>query len=294
MDKKIKIFSLLSGLLFLLSSVAKSWDISAFSTIITQNYGFSYLHFLTPLIVVMEALLGLALVFQIRLKQTALIGILLLLLFTLIYTYGLVFKGVEDCGCFGKITLLNTSPIVTFIRNGILLYLLIVIWRKGENKTALDQWTIVVALMVICLVSFMSGYTYRTAGRNTAAQKYKADTLENTPLKEFITTSKDSTYLVFVFSYTCPHCLNSIENLKQYEASGAVDKVIGIAMENPAAEKQFREFFKPEFQITDFSSNIVFRLTKTFPRAYYIRNDSLISVLSGELPCSYVFMRTQK
>jgi len=105
------------------------------------------------------------------------------------------------------------------------------------------------------------------------------------------TTSQDSTYLVFVFTYICPHCLNSIENLKQYEPAGIVDKVIGIALENSVAEKQFREVFKPEFQIKNYSSTILFHLTNTFPQTYYIKNDSIILVLSGELPCSYVFMQ---
>jgi hypothetical protein len=83
--------------------------------------------------------------------------------------------------------------------------------------------------------------------------------------------------------------MNSIENMKQYETSEAVDKVIGIALENPEAEKQFREIFKPGFLIKNYPASTLFRLTNTFPQAYYIKNNSIIT-LSGQLPCGYVFI----
>jgi len=287
MKKKIELLSLLAGIVFLVSSVAKSVDIAVFSSIVTQ-YGFRYAQFLTPLIVWAEALVGLLLVFQIQIKRTSFAGVLLLVAFTVIYAYGVFFKGIEDCGCFGKITLLNTSPVFTFIRNAILLCILIVLWRKGDNKMKLDQWVIAIIVMVMSLISFMSGYAYRNVKNPT--NKYTVEAIENTVLKDFVTTSKDSTYLVFAFTYTCPHCLNSIENLKQYEISGAVDKVIGIALENPDAEKQFMEIFKPDFVIKNYPAETFFRIAKTFPRAYYIKNDSVMAALSGELPCSYVFM----
>jgi len=286
--KRIEIYALISGLVFLISGIAKAIDISVFSNAITQ-YGFEYVQYLSPLIILTETSIGLSLIFQIQLKRISLISIILLLLFTFIYSYGIIFKGVEDCGCFGKISVLNNLPVITFIRNGILLYMLIAIWKKGENINKLNQWIIGVFLMVLCLVSFMSGYTYRFVNKTTVKQKYKARAMVDTPLKEFITTSKDSTYLVFAFTYTCPHCLNSIENLKQYETSGVVDKVIGIAVENSVAEKQFKEIFKPEFSIKNYPPKIFFRLTNTFPTVYYIKNDSVMAVLSGELPCSYVF-----
>ncbi|MDR0371204.1 MAG: hypothetical protein LBH80_05055 [Prevotellaceae bacterium] len=112
-----------------------------------------------------------------------------------------------------------------------------------------------------------------------------------TILKEFVSTSKDSTYLVFTFTYLCPHCMNSIENLNRYESSGSVDKVIGIALEDSIAEYRFKEIFKPEFSIRNYPAGTLFRLTNSFPVAYYIKNDSIMAELSGELPCSYVFIQ---
>jgi hypothetical protein len=139
----------------------------------------------------------------------------------------------------------------------------------------------------MCTVAFMSGYVFRFANKKKAGNKVLA--IESTDLQEFITTSKDSTYLVFAFTYTCPHCMNSVENLKQYEVFGVVDKVIGLAVKDSIAEKQFIEIFHPDFLIKNIEPQNLFRLTKTFPTAYFIKNDSIIAELSGVLPCSFVF-----
>ena len=287
MQKRIELYSLISGLVFLISSIAKAVDISVFSNIVNQ-YGVGYVQFLTPLIVITEAIIGLALVFQFYQERTSFIAILLLFLFTIIYAYGIIFKGISDCGCFGKISFLNTSPVVTFIRNAVLFYLLVAILRKGENKMTVNKWIAAIMITVICLVAFMSGYTYRYVANS--ANKFTVKAVKESALKDFINVSKDSTYLVFAFTYTCPHCLNSIANLKQYETSKAVDKVIGIALSNPVAEQRFKDVFNPQFSIKNYPEKTFLRLTTSFPKAFYIKNDSIIAVLSGELPCSFVFM----
>ena len=287
MNKRIETYALISGLIFLISGIAKAIDISVFSKIITQ-YGFENLQFLSPFIIFAEVSIGLLLVFQVWQKWSALSGVLLVAGFTIIYTYGFIFKGVEDCGCFGKITFLNSSPIVTFVRNAILLYLLFVVWRKSDNKDNLNKWIALTGLIFMCVVAFMAGYTYPKVGKNQKSKEFSIKAIENTVLKDFITTSKDSTYLVFAFSYNCPHCLNSIANLKEYEQSGVVDKVIGLALGDSITEKKFIEIFKPNFTIYNYSKELL-QITNNFPKAYYIRNDSIVMELSGELPCSYLF-----
>ena len=287
MKKRIEIYSLIVGLVFLVSGMAKALDIAIFSKVITQ-YGFENLYFISPLIVMAEVLIGLLLVFQLWQRWSAFAGVVLVFGFTLIYTYGLVFKGIEDCGCFGKITALNTSPVFTFVRNAVLIYLLIAVWRKGENRANINKWIIVTALIFMCLVSFMSGYSFRYVGKSKKPKEYQAQAVKGSILNEFVTTSNDSTYLVFVFTYSCAHCLNSIANLKEYEQSGVVDKVVGLAIGDSVIGKKFAEDFKPNFPVKNYSKELL-RLTNDFPTAYYIKKDSIIAILSGELPCSYVF-----
>jgi uncharacterized membrane protein YphA (DoxX/SURF4 family)/thiol-disulfide isomerase/thioredoxin len=285
MNKRIEIYALFAGLIFLLSGIAKALNISVFSNVITQ-YGFENLQFIAPIIVLAEVFLGLLLVFQIWTKCTAFVSGLMLIAFTIIYAYGFIFKGIEDCGCFGKIAFLNTSPVFTFLRNAALLYLLIAVWRKAKNTAKMNMQIIAVVITVLCVVTFMSGYGFRFANKMQSNKKVVA--IENSGLNEFVETSKDSTYLVFAFTYTCPHCMNSIENLKQYESFGVVDKVIGLALEDSVAEQEFKKIFKPDFSIQNYPAKKFFRLTNSFPVAYYIKNDSVIRKFSGELPCAYV------
>jgi len=289
MNKRIELYSLIAGLVFLISGIAKAIDISVFSNVIAQ-YGFDNLKLVSPLIVIAEVTIGGLLVFQIWQKWSALGGVLLISIFTLIFAYGLIFKGIEDCGCFGRISVLNTFPFITFIRNAVLLYLLIAVFRKSTNNSEFNKWAVYAIVAIVCCTAFMSGYTFRFI-QSDNAKKFTAKSLKDTSLKQFVSTNKDSTYLVFAFSYSCPHCLNSIANLKEYEQFGVVDKVIGLALGDTVLEKRFREIFKPNFSIKNYSKELL-DLTNVFPTAFYIKNDSILMELSGELPCSYIFEKS--
>jgi uncharacterized membrane protein YphA (DoxX/SURF4 family) len=282
--KRIEIYALISGLVFLLSGVAKAIDISVFQNTI-GSYGLENLRFTAPLIALAEIVLGLSLVLQIWQKWSAFAGAVLVTCLTGVYIYGLR-HGVEDCGCFGKFTLQNSSPTFTFVRNTILVYLLAAVWWRSETKLVLNKWNIMASLTFIAVAAFMAGFTYDTSGDKPTPAK--AIAMRDSKLREFVSTSCDSTYLVFAFSYTCPHCLNSIANLKEYESSGAVDRVIGLAMGDSIAEKRFVEIFKPNFSVINYSDELL-RLTNEFPTAYYIRNDSIVVQSSGEIPCTYIF-----
>jgi hypothetical protein len=82
--------------------------------------------------------------------------------------------------------------------------------------------------------------------------------------------------------------MNSIENLKQYKISGIADKILGLAPTDSVAERKFREIFQPNFSIRNYPAKQLLHLTKSFPVAYYIRNDTIAARFSGELPCAYV------
>jgi hypothetical protein len=290
--KKTEIYSITAGIVFLISAFAKALSISYFAKIIV-DYGFENLQFLSIFIVLVEALLGLALIFQIHLKQTSFIGIFLIVFFTVIYAYGLIFKEIKDCGCFGNISILNTSPIFTFVRNIILVYLLVSVWifsRKTIQIKELSnaaEFILATILVVMCTVAFISGYNYQEIEESNSN---KIISIKDSPLKDIINISKDSTYFVFAFSYTCPHCLNSIANLKEYKESNIADNVIALALGDTVTEKTFAEIFKPNFPIKNCTKELL-NLTGTVPKAYYIKEDSIIVEFSGELPCAYLFKK---
>lgn len=288
MGNRINLFSSIVGVVFLISGFAKAVDSGYFANIILQ-YGFVELQIVVPFIIFMELLFGLLLTFQVHVRMTSLFAFIFIIVLSIIYAYGLLFKNITDCGCFGHISVLNTFPAFTFIRNAILLLLLFFCWRKGDNNSAINQRMITFFIVVACVGMFMCGYTFKYS-KPMSSDKPRTKALSDTPLANVVTISPDSSCLVFIFSYTCPHCMNSIGNFEQYEKFGVVDKIIGIAVRNDEAEARFRQLFNPKFEIRNFSKDTVVSLTKDFPKSYYIKHDSIQFEITGELPSAYFFM----
>ncbi len=278
--KRIDIYSFIVGAIFLISGFAKSIDTALFAQTI-ESYGLGALHYLAPCIIILEICMGLAMIFHYRLRQMALICLGFLAILTAAFLYGWLVNGITDCGCFGRLPIFS-SPWATLGKNILLFYFLIDIYRNSASSNKIGEAVILTCVAAIALGAFISGFTHRYNSRS--ASEFKPKALSETPLVDYVTTSSDSTYLVFAFSYTCPHCLNSIANLQQYESAGIVDKVIGLAVADTINEPIFRNFFQPTFTIHNIAADSLFRLTNEFPVAYIIRNDSLLTATSGELP----------
>lgn len=290
MNRRIEYCSIAAGIVLLVSGFAKALDTAAFARLLTQ-YGSDTLRRAAPVLVCAELLLGLALLLGIRLRRAGAAATLLIGAVTAVYAYGLLFREVTDCGCFGPQSVLNGPPAVTFLRNGVLLALTAAVWRGGGDAGAVRPAVGCVLLGAMCLGTFICGYTLRAGASSRMPFRYeeRREAIAGTPLAELANLSADSTYLVFAFSYTCPHCLNSIENLKRYEEQGAVDRVVALGLEHPAAERRFREVFRPGFELHSLPAQTLFRLTNDFPKAWYIRRDSVRAVLEGELPAAVLF-----
>ncbi|MBQ3617694.1 MAG: DoxX family membrane protein [Bacteroidales bacterium] len=76
-----RVFSVVAGIAFLLSGFMKLPDVSGFQNLIIQ-YGFPYLNYLAPLIILLEILLGMALVLGVFQRGTAIASIIVLFFFS--------------------------------------------------------------------------------------------------------------------------------------------------------------------------------------------------------------------
>lgn len=276
-----KIFRIVVGIVFLISSLLKAVDTAAFANLLSQ-YGTEWLGIGAPFIILIETILGMMLIFDCYPKQTAWATIIFLVMVSFIYLYGVTYCGISDCGCFGPLKWLNSKPWITFTRNSILLSMLIssLIVSSEESKTLTFPALIFMAIIAVA-VMFMCGFSIHGAKflqRNKIFQPYA---LADSPLANYVTCQEDSVYMVFAFSFTCPYCQNSIGNVNQYEAMGYVDKVIGIVVEDSVASARFNRLFEINFQIQEISELSMMRLTKTLPTTFFIRHDSIIQQYSG-------------
>jgi len=293
-DKRIlNIYCVIIGALFLLSGVGKLMDAGGFGNLLYQ-YGLGYLVILSPIILVFEISLGLMLVLLINPRRYSLFAFILLLIFTASFAYGHFKNGVNDCGCFGTLQPTNISPVFSFTRNFILLGMCLIVRIKyPSEKITAHPWKKTVALGVMAVSLFMAGLTYRVPGFlapaiNQPNSVYQNQNIKNTALSGYIKTSPDSTYLVFCFSYTCPHCLNSIENMRKYKGN-VVDRVVTLATGPDSSFLSFDRNFHPDFNIRNLSPVEMGKLTDLFPAAFYIKHDSVKVVVNGELPSFVVF-----
>lgn len=293
MNKRNKIEAYIIGCMFLFSGLIKSTNMSLFLQTV-EGYSIGNLIILTPFVVIIEVFLGLSLILAKHKFYIALTSVIFISLLTLIFTYGWVFNGITDCGCFGELSALNTSPWFTLFRNFIFIFMCLDICINLRKYKLLDRTIHInnnlVCVVVLTICAFMSGYTSK-AIKIKSQKQFEPIPISHSQLPNLISTSPDSTYLIFAFSYKCPHCINSISNLNSYEKSGIVDEVIALAVENKQIHTEFNKFFNPSFRIKHLEKQKLYKLTKTFPVAYFIRNDSIVDIIPGELPSAFLFKK---
>jgi uncharacterized membrane protein YphA (DoxX/SURF4 family) len=288
----LKVYSIIIGVLFIISGLGKVIDTSGFSNLISQ-YGLGYLMVLSPVIVVFEILLGLFLVLLINPKFYAMISFGLLTIFTALFAFAHFKYGVNNCGCFGTVQHMNFPPIFSFIRNFILIGMSLIVWIKyPKEKTDIINWKKYFIITIMSISIFTAGFTFKMPyflKGKFEIHEFQGQNIKNTELSKYLTTSPDSTYLFFAFSYTCPYCWNSIENLRQYQKSGIVDRTVVFAIGAESDKNIFNQNFKPDFNIKDLSAVEMDKLTDSYPTAFYIEHDTVKFVLQSELPSPFIF-----
>ena len=155
----VKAIRILTGLVFIFSSVVKGIDPMGTDYRIVDYldaYGWYFLtdlsFALAVLLISAEFILGVAFLFKLRIRLAA-IGVLLIMIFFTVVTYfDARYNLVPDCGCFGDA--IKISNWQTFYKNIVLLVFALVIFVK-RNKIALRmrKW-MQVAILLLMLVVF--------------------------------------------------------------------------------------------------------------------------------------------
>lgn len=293
--KVLNIFSIIIGLVFIISGFSKIIDTGGFSDLIYQ-YGLGYLRHLSPIIILFEILLGLYLTLLINPKKYSMISCVLLILFSIAYVFAHFFYGIDDCGCFGDLIKPKNPFIFTVVRNAFLIGLTLILWIKyPKMEIEPAKWKIVIILTIMFFSSFLAGLTLKSplfVKHQHESHKFQNQHIEKTELSHYIKTSPNSKYLIFCFSYTCPHCLNSIENLRQYQKSETIDSLIVFAVGENKDKLIFEENFKPDFKINHITSEEMDKLTNAYPTSFYVERDTVKVIIQAVLPSPFVFNKT--
>ena len=296
----LKICTSFIGCFFIVSGFSKAVDTNAFAALIS-SYGFPTLSFMAPVMVMVEIALGISLFFEMNPRRDSLIALLLLVSFTSTFAYAHFHNGINDCGCFGKLRPSSWGPIESFIQNGLLIILSLIIRLKYPKEVVKNKfvvWERGVMITLVIMGVFISGLTFSMPADSlinfAKKNKFKNQNIKNTELAKYIATSPGKSYMVFCFSYTCTHCWNSFENVRGFKKTGLVDSVIALAVGDDSSKIFFNNNFTPDFNIKTLSVDEFDRISTSYPVGFYIKNDTVRYVINGEIPSSMTFRKENK
>jgi uncharacterized membrane protein YphA (DoxX/SURF4 family) len=282
------ILSVLLGLFYLVSGVGKLLDVNSFSLSVSafsipeplNNYA-------AILVPPLEIVLGVCLIFTVHNKKFAVASCAAIVVFTVSFAYAHFAHGVNSCGCFGVITALSSSPRWTFIRNGILLAISVFLVLRPAmfKRTSFAHWQLIILFLVTAVTFSASAISSKKP--LYAPEPYLGKYIKNISLGSLVQTDPDSSYMIFCFAPNCPHCLNATENVKAYRTSGKVDRIIGLGYGSDSSLSVYKKKVSPNFGIQMFSNSALFGLfvgRGGVPKAYLIRRDTVIAVMSKEIP----------
>ena len=271
------------GLIFMVSGLLKAMDTAAFANLMSQ-YGADWFGYAAPLIVAIEVFLGILLIFNTRPRAISALAVAFVVTVSAIFLYGVLFRGVTDCGCFGPLTWLNSRPWITFVRNAVIISLLIPSLCRPQSSTPLTMPSVICMAGIAVVLMFMCGFSMPGAKCLKAKHKpYQAHPLSESVLSEFVSCDSDSTYVIFAFSYGCPYCQNSIGNVNQYTSMHVVDRVIGLCIEDSVKRERFHRIFDVNFDIKEIPDIEMYKITSSLPVIFYIRHDSIINAVAGSV-----------
>ncbi|UKJ08374.1 BT_3928 family protein [Solitalea lacus] len=156
------------GLLFIFSGLVKQNDPLGFSYKLEEYFEVFHLAFLNSFalalaifLCALEIIMGIALLFGVKIKQTAWGLLLLIVFFSFLTFYSAYFDVVKTCGCFGDA--IPLTPWQSFTKDLILLLMIMIIFFNTDKIKALfsekGSW---ITLALAILFSFGFGiYTYQ-------------------------------------------------------------------------------------------------------------------------------------
>ncbi|MCQ2960340.1 MAG: DoxX family membrane protein [Bacteroidales bacterium] len=204
------IIRILLGSIFVSSAILKLFSLDNF-ILYTYSFGiFGYVAttILARILIIIEFLLGIGLIFSIFYKITWWGTISMLSVFSIFLIYVALFRGDENCHCFGDFVNLNAVP--SIIKNLIMISLLLLVKKQNEFRHKLKPYIVTISISSILFVAFIGFppdalYNIMHKDNNDrfnqqAFEKYTADSLYS----NLIDSSKNE--IIGLVSASCKHC----------------------------------------------------------------------------------------
>lgn len=263
--------SVLLGILFCYSSIYNILNMRQFVQSFAV-YGFPKYQSFSPILIAAEFGLGLILLFNIAGKK------ILLLSATTLFSF-LLYVSINDTQQISNDSLFIIK-IIIYIALLIILYL-----NKEHNPQTYNNIFKYAVITLSLLIFFVAGFPYARSISSPMISVVPGEKVERSILSNVISTTRDSTYLLFLFSPTCAHCKRMTPRISSIGKEHAVDRVIALcASDQREFVNDYTKEYKPNFSINIIDKNKFSEITKRVPVAILIKNNHIISMHANVLP----------
>ncbi|GGC21216.1 hypothetical protein GCM10011386_11440 [Parapedobacter defluvii] len=236
------------ALVFLTSGFAKVLDTQAFVALV-HRYVPGNLAVMAVVIPPVEAMLGLCLLLGYQPREIAGTLAWLTLAFTLVYSYGLVTKGITDCACFGSVKNLQLPPWGVYIRNTLLLmggFWMASAYPAHREAAPVNRIRGAIVLLFGAAAFLLAGMSFDGPLRRNRVDNphWLGLPRSRTPFAA-LPLSADSTYALYLYRPDCPLCKDMAANAASWREAGLVDAVVALTARSQAAVSD--SLFRPGY-----------------------------------------------
>lgn len=255
----------------------------AFTSTITE-YGFAGLQPIAPVLVMLEVGVGVGLVLQQHVKKLALFSFALLAAFTLLFAYGVLFRNITSCGCLGALEPFQLPIWASFVRNTFLLMATGWLYRQAPPAPLRQPRNgVLLAAMVLSFV--VSGFAYAQRYAGKARVLSQGGAIKASLLAPYAAPDSDSTYLLFLYSPLCPHCVAVTPTVASYATSGLVSRIVALSPPvDPAAQARYVQRFAPPFELHTVERDTLYAVSYSVPVALVIQRGRVTRILGPKMP----------
>jgi uncharacterized membrane protein YphA (DoxX/SURF4 family) len=251
------------GLLFIFSGLIKLNDPVGTQIKMEEYFEVFAIHFhsfflvfksmaleISMVMIVLEIVLGVALLFYYKMNITATLLLVLLIFFTFLTGYSHFTNAVTDCGCFGDA--IKLTPKQSFIKDLILLvFVLHLFWYRNTYKPILysrEGHVLIAGVTLICLVvgiyairhlPFLDFRAYRIG--NNIPQQMKP---QEQPQFEYVFERKDNGKEEHSKQYLTDTTLFKYKSVAQLNADKTKAKITDYAVSSPEGEDVTQNTFE--------------------------------------------------
>jgi hypothetical protein len=275
------------GVFFLVSAVAKAFDMDAFGVQISAYNvvkDATIVRLVAWAALLVESVLGAILAFGVHTRGfTHAASAAMILVYSLLITYAWIFHGLTDCGCLGA--WITMGPVESLLKNAVLLGALGFAWRAERRTPEPDQYAPGVRrrMLIAGVVGFaVTQIAFITSSLNKPPHvpttlDLPADKAK--PFAQFVFEADGQSFdlgkgehLVVLLNATCEHCRASVPTLNKLVETPGIPPMVALMMGSEEELLDFQSVTAPFFRAHLIPPLVFMEFIGTVPpRLSYVR-----------------------